>query len=353
MVTKYTNLPANEIDQSLMSTWSKIQRLNRSFASPFLSPHFTLAVADIRDDVFVTVIENDGSLVGFFPYQVKGHRAHPVGGFLNDCQAVIATADAHWEPRELLVASGLSLWDFDHLVANQTEFTTNARATSTSPIIRLDGGFECYIADRKAAGSKSVAQLQRKLRKLSRENGEVRFCPNSKDKSVLECVFRWKLEQCRRTGSYPFFEESWTVELVERLHETEGYDFFGALSVLWVGDEIAAAHFGIASDRQWHWWFPTYSDNWQRYSPGGLMLLCLCEHVGSETTSQTVIDLGKGDDPYKSSFANDSYGLLEGHVANGSAFAVFRSAKRRARTWLSRTPALAPICEIRRWMRGN
>ena len=354
MTTKYSKLTAPELDRSLIAEWSNVQRSDPAFSSPFLSPQFTLAVADVRDDVFVTVIENDGKPVGFFPHQADGHRALPVGGRLNDCHAVIASDKAQWSPRDLVAASGLSLWDFNHLIDSQTQFRPHAHTTAVSPLINLAKGTDAYLEDRRAAGSKRVAQFQRKWRKLLREKGgesEVRFVPRSDDKSALERVIQWKLDQCLRTGSYPYFNETWTVDLVHRLHQTEEADFFGALSVLFVGDTVAAAHFGMASDRWWHWWFPTYSNDWSAYSPGGLMLLKLCEHVGSEDATQDTIDLGKGDDVYKSSFANGEYGLLEGHVANRSAYAVYRSAKRVSRAWARQTPVLEPVRQVRKRLR--
>jgi CelD/BcsL family acetyltransferase involved in cellulose biosynthesis len=191
----------------------------------------------------------------------------------------------------------------------------------------------------------------RKRRKLEREHGgpdNIRFEAISSDQRALRKVIEWKISQCERTGTPVFFREAWAVEMIERLLAQEAPGCAGALSVLWVGDEVAAAHFGIRSRGVWHWWFPTYSEEWSQYSPGKLLLLETCGHVADSTTSWHTIDLGKGDDSYKASFANAAYPLLEGSVSLGSAYHTLRSAKRRTMDWARTSPILLPIRQFRR-----
>ena len=74
-----------------MDAWSQIQRDNEELASPYFRPEFTQAVASVRGDVEVAVLEDHGEIVGFFPYQRgRGGVARPVGGRLSDFQGVVA-----------------------------------------------------------------------------------------------------------------------------------------------------------------------------------------------------------------------------------------------------------------------
>ena len=346
-----------ELDDTLISAWDHLIASDVRYQSPYLSPWFAKAVADVRDDVFVAVLEDQNGPRGFYPFQRNGTHATPVGGRLNDCQAVVVDPELAWSPKDLMQGSGLKLWDFDHMRGDQPQMQPFARVTDESPIIDLSDGLDAYLADRKASGGKRVNRTQSKWRKLVREHGgdsgeDVRFELLSNDRKALAQVIEWKLEQCRRTGTHPYFEERWTVDLVERLLDQDAPGCSGALSVLWVGDEIAAAHFGMTSRDVWHWWFPTYSHAWSNYSPGALLLLKLCEDVGTDAHSQSVVDLGKGEDAYKSSFANGAYPLIEGHVSRGSLYASARTFNRAARSWARQAPLLEPVRAMRRKLKA-
>lgn len=353
MAIRYEAIPGRALDDRLIAAWDGVQRSHAEYASPYLSPWFARAVAAVRDDVYVTVLEDAGRPVGFFPHQRSGNRGVPVAGTLNDCQAVVADPAAEWSPADLLRDSGLRLWDFDHLLAGESRFEPFARRRDESPIIDLAGGLDAYAAERRAAGSRRLEQLGRKWRKLAREHDGVRFEACSRDAGALRRVIEWKLAQCECTGAPAFFRESWAVELVERLLAQDEPGCAGALSVVWVGGEVAAAHFGMRSRTVWHWWFPTYADAWSAYSPGALLLLKLCEHVGAGGTPQRTIDLGKGEDAYKASFANGAVPLLEGHVSRGSPYAAARSIGRGARALAQRSALLSPVRSARRAWRAR
>ncbi|MEM1066237.1 MAG: GNAT family N-acetyltransferase [Pseudomonadota bacterium] len=350
---RYVALPARSLGSAHIAAWQALHIEEPRFASPFFSPHFTLAVAEGSDDVYVIVIERDGVPVGFLPYerQRRGRRhAGPVGSILNDCQGAITAPGLAWSPSQALRASGLSLWDFDHLIADDGPLAPYGRADGASPLITLDAGIDGYAAERRAAGSRQLEQVRRKWRKLIREEGSdrVRFEAVSRDRTAFEAVIRHKIEQCERTGSPVFFRERWARVMVERLRDLSAPGCTGALSVLWVGDRVAAAHFGLRSGRYWHWWFPVYDPAFARYSPGKLLLLKLCEHVASVETSETAIDLGKGDETYKASFSNAEYPLREGYVAVASPYAAVREAKRASVAWARETPLLAHVRDLRR-----
>jgi CelD/BcsL family acetyltransferase involved in cellulose biosynthesis len=346
----YEVISGRELDKSLVEAWDRVLEEGAFFGSPFLSPWFTKTVAEVRNDVFVTLMLDGGRPIGFFPYQAPdGRRAMPVGSPMNDCQAVVVDRRVGWSPKDLIRKSGLRLWDFDHLLADQGRLNPSVRVSTESPVIDLGDGLERYYRNRKTAGSRRIDTLQRKRRKLIREHstGEgVVFDATSGAEADLDRVIEWKIEHCRKLGTFPFFTVPWTVDLVRRLLHLSRPGCGGALSVLRVEGEIAGAHFGMRSQDVWHWWLPVYSETWSAYSPGGLLLMYLCEHVAAPEQSQHIIDLGKGDDPYKKSFANDAYPLLEGHFAfgpAGSAYAALRTARRGLAGLARRSRALAPI----------
>lgn len=352
---RYESMPARRLSHAQITAWEALHLDDPRYSSPFFSPHFTLAVAAGREDVRVTVMEQAGKPVGFFPHERRGRHAGPVGNILNDCQGVITAPGVTWSPAQLVRASGLSLWDFDHLIADDGPLAPYGQKDGASPLIALGSGMDGYAAERRAAGSRQLEQMRRKWRKLLREEGEdrVRFEPLSRDPEAFEAVIRYKIEQCERTGSPVFFRERWAQVMADRLRDLQAPGCSGALSVLWIGDRVAAAHFGLRSGRYWHWWFPVYDPAFGRFSPGKLLLLKLCEHVASDSVPEAAIDLGKGDETYKTSFSNAEYPLREGHVAVASAYAVVRQMKRRSMAWARETPLLAPVRDLRRSLKAR
>lgn len=88
------------------------------------------------------------------------------------------------------------------------------------------------------------------------------------------------------------------------------------LSVLWAGEQIAAAHLGLRAKQVLHYWFPGYNLDLKSYSPG---LILLREIARSATgCGISVIDLGRADAPYKRRFMSGGIAIAEGIVTLAS-----------------------------------
>jgi CelD/BcsL family acetyltransferase involved in cellulose biosynthesis len=336
----------SEISGTDRQRWLTLQRSNPHLHSPYFHPEFSACVGSVRPNARVAVVEQDGARA-FFPFQhsrlgVSG----PIGGGLSDYQAVIASQHTRFDPRELLEQCGLAIWEFDHLVAAQKPFRPFHRTLAGSPFLDLSNGFEAYVRARRDAGAKRVLELIRKTRKLEREVGGVEFVAHRADHGLLDLVIEWKSRQCRRTGVLDYFSElDWTVPLVRRILETNTDGFSGMLSVLYVRGRIVAAHLGMRSERSLHYWFPVFEPDGEfaKFSPGSILLLKLAEHAAQSGIS--VLDLGKGDESYKTSFMTGTVQIAEGAVDTESWPATLWHVRQRSRQWLRRTPALASIRE--------
>ncbi|WP_323843797.1 GNAT family N-acetyltransferase [Microbulbifer magnicolonia] len=308
---KFSLIEAAELDAQHRAAWLALQRANPALQSPYFCPEFTLAAAAVRNDVQIAVLEEAGAIVGFFPFQRGPFGAgRPVGGGLSDYHGVVAAPETGWDVVELLRACGLAYWEFDHLVTEQAAFGDYHARWAVSPALDLSAGFSAYRERRRAAGAGRIVQLERKARKLAREVGPLKFVAHSLERDLLERIFQWKAEQCRRSGVVDFFAQDWTRALVQRIWATNDMHFAGVLSALYAGDQLVAAHMGMRSESVWHWWFPGYDRNFSQYSPGGVLLLKVAEQAALQGLQQ--LDLGKGDDPYKDSFADCAVPLAEG-----------------------------------------
>jgi CelD/BcsL family acetyltransferase involved in cellulose biosynthesis len=339
---KFSVIAPHELGRDDCFTWLSVVRGNVALASPYFRPEFTTAVGRARSDARVCVLEDGARVVGYFPFQrgsLGGGR--PIGGPLSDYQAVIAANDDSFDVDELLKGSGLAYWEFDHLIASQAPFRKHHRTHAASPFIDLSNSFEAYLAARRRSGSALFVQLERKARKLTREVGTVTLLTDCFDANVLGKVFTWKSNQCLRTGAPDYFAFSWTRELVERIFATRERHFSGMLSALYAGDRLVAAQMGMRSERVLHWWFPVYDRDFARYSPGAILLLRLAQSAG--TLGVAGIDLGKGADPYKASFASGAIQLAVGRAARRSLSAALRQLRDNSENALRDSSWVAPI----------
>jgi CelD/BcsL family acetyltransferase involved in cellulose biosynthesis len=332
-------LRPSDLDAATIARWRQLQHSNPALASPYFTPDFTLAVADVRPDVQVTVLEEHGDVVGFFPFQQRWGAGEPVGGRLSDHHGVVAAPGTRWDWVQLLRASRLGYWQFDHLTGVQRPLVP--AKPSVSHAIDLSRGYDGYRQAKRDAGSETIAKLERRARKLERDVGPLRFVANSADDHVLQHVIDRKREQCRRTGALEYFAWPWTRALVYRIRQADAPEFAGRLSALYVGDALVAAHFGMRSRQVWHGWFTVYDPAWSTWSPGSLLLLNMAQAAAAE--GNTLMDLGKGEEPFKKMFSDCTLPLLEGVVTRPSLATGARSLRKSLGRWLHTSPIAQPL----------
>lgn len=346
---------APDLADSELARWSELQEADPDLASGFFRPELALAVASVRSDVEVAVLHRGGETLGFFPFQRgRGDVAQALTGRLSEFHGVVAPPGFRCDAAALVGACGLRAWHFDHAPASQSVFSDSRWTTSSSPYLDLSSGFEAYRERLRAAGRDSIRQFERKARKLEREVGPLRFQLHTDDAAALGALFDWKTRQYERTGMVQVFRHRWVLDLLERIQRTQGTAFAGVFSSLHAGDQLIAVHLGIRSRTALHNWFPAYDPAFGRYSPGSVLLLSLAREAADSGIQR--LDLGKGPERYKQSFATDQAPLLEGAVdLRPMVAALWRRwhlAKRRIRTspWRSHLqPPLEATRRLRQW----
>ncbi|MFJ9347552.1 GNAT family N-acetyltransferase [Streptomyces sp. NPDC101237] len=287
-----------ELTQSLRRAWHDAMDESPEYANPFLAPEFATGVGRYRGGVRVAVLRDAGEPVGFLPYERNALGVgRAVGLGLSDCQALVHRPGVTWDAQELLSACGLSIFEFDHLVAEQRPFAGHVTGTFASPVIDVkpgDGGYPDWL---RASYPGLAKTTLKKERRLGRDIGELRFEFDERDPAVLRTLMRWKSAQYRRTGRMDRFARPWIVDLVDHLFHTRAEHFTGVLSVLYAGDRPVAAHFGPRSSTVLAAWFTAYDPELHYYSPGLMMHLRTAE--GAARGGVTLVDLGRGDKEYK------------------------------------------------------
>ena len=336
-----TVVPGEQLTAGQLACWSSLQRADPALRSPFFRPEYTQAVAALCAGVEVAIVEEGGETVGFLPFQ-RGRwgNAGPVGGSLSDFQGLVARKGVTITAERLLKRCRLKAWSFDHLIASQELFRPYHCVMATSPYVDLSSGFEAYKAEQRKKGSQAIRKTQQKARKAARElGGPIRLEPHTADEHVLAKLIDWKVQQYRRLKDVNYLAPDWTKALLKTMINVRSEAFAGMLSALYVGDRLAAAHLGIRSFDVLHAWFPAYDPALFKYSPGLILWIELMQRCADVNIRR--IDLGKGDQRFKTSFMSGADQVAEGCV---DLRRLRRSLKRswlHTREWIRSTPLRA------------
>ncbi|MEV6152917.1 GNAT family N-acetyltransferase [Nonomuraea sp. NPDC052129] len=317
-----------ELGAPELSRWRALQEGHAAFDNPFLSPEFTITVGELRDMVRVAVLYDGPDIVGFFPFERHPMGiGKPVAAGLTDAQGLVHAKDLEIDPRRLIKQCGLSVYEFDHLVAGQP-LIAGRHERHPSPIIDLREGHGPYTEFLRLHSGKTYKTTLAKSRKLQRDVGPIRHDYATTDPAPLHTLLGWKTDQYRRTGRTDRFAQQWIVELVERLLATQTEGFAGVLDMIYVNDLPMAGHFGLRTRTTLAGWFPAYDTHYAKYSPGLIHHLAMAEQAAGSGIQ--VIDMGRGEKEYKEKLKNGEFQVAEGRVATvGVASAVH---------WLLRVP---------------
>jgi CelD/BcsL family acetyltransferase involved in cellulose biosynthesis len=348
--TGATVLSAGALDASLIDRWNQLQRKNRALDSPFFSSSFTRAVAAERGGVEVAVIEADGAILGFLPYcRQRRFIATPVAGSFTDFQGIIAHPGTSIDMRRVLRDSGLSAWQFDHLVAGSDALSPFHWAYSESPFMDLSQGFEAYRKACRNTGGKEMAEVFRKSRKLARDIAPVRFELDTTNWCVLDTLVDWKRQQLRRQRLADCFRPRWVRPLLNRILHTRGETFRPMLSAMYVGDELGAINFGLRSGPILHGWITAFNPKFRKFSPGLMLIVKLAESAESSGISR--IDMGRGDESFKRNFCCGATCVASGAVDRRFVAGTLQHSWVRAKELLRGTPLRTPATRLLRRLR--
>jgi CelD/BcsL family acetyltransferase involved in cellulose biosynthesis len=326
--------PLDRVSPELFARWEELHDADPGACSPFMHPTYVRSAAEVRTDVEVGIItDGDGDEVaGFVPFQrsIMG-AGGPVGSRLCDVAGALVRPSTVWDPVSFLRAARLRTLRLPNVPATTGAFTRFQRDGHAAPLMDLSLGFEAYRASRLATGSSFLSQLERKARKLEREQGPLRFEWHTTDDGVFATLLRWKAAQRRQTRTPDILYLPWARALLERLRRQESDGFAGVLSALYAGDTLAAVHFGMRTRRVLHYWVPAYSAELARYSPGVLALVELARAAAERGIQR--IDLGSGDERYKLQAATGSVDMTLMTVSTSPTVRAYASTLDHARVW--------------------
>lgn len=304
---------ADELSPTMTEAWQSIQNRSADLRHPMLSAKFVQCVARHGTAVEIAVIGSGAGIVGFFPFQRERRAvANPVGYRLNDYQAALLAPDVSIDARRLLSSCGLRVWRFDHLITSQPGFASGHFVLEDSPYIDLSRGFDAYL--QAISGRARWRSHSRNEQRMTRDLGPVRFEFHTDDTDVYRTLLEWKTAQLHRNRRRCVFDWDWVRDTLEELRSTQDAGCSGTLSALYAGDRLAAAHLGLRSRDVLHWWITAYDGEIARYSPGALLLTRAIEAAAGHGVTR--IDLGKGNELYKSKLQSGATPLATGVICD-------------------------------------
>ena len=333
----------DELGPAEIATWHSMQDATPSLADPFLSPEFARAVGRVQSDAHVAVLDGGETITGFLPFERRRYGVGvPIGGWLSLSQGLIHAEGVSWDTRKLLSGCRLAAWEFDSLITDQRPFQPYHAGQVQVPMIDLSEGFGAYYAKLQARSPRSFRELDRKIRKFGRDAGEVRIVPDSPDAGLLRMLMTWKSGQYHRTGHVDTFEQPWVVELLHDLLETRSNHMTSMLSVLYAGDQPAAAQFGLRAGSIFHGWFTAYDPGYSSYSPGLILIKKMAEGFAAAGIDR--IYMGRGSSSYKDAMKSRDVFVAEGVATSRSVLGVAHrtrtSSSRWANGYVNRHPGL-------------
>src|SRR5262249_7122931 len=140
-------------------------------------------------------------------------------------------------------------------------------------------------------------------------------------------------------------------QVLSSIRDRHDPEFAGVMSVLRAGGRPIAAHFGMRSNGNLHWWFSAYDKEMSAHLPRHLLLLSLAGAFLAPPVAS--IDFGKGAAFYKDRFANAATPLIEGMVVANPLAAAVRDSRKLAMQRLRDTPLRKPLERLGDILRGG
>ncbi|MDX9997886.1 MAG: GNAT family N-acetyltransferase [Phenylobacterium sp.] len=338
-------LRPSELTPQRVERWRELQDGVAAFDSPYLSPGWSRAVEQVQGPrgPRVAVVRKEGRDVGFLPVAVAGHTAMPIGAPMCDYQALVAEPDLEVDARDLVGALGVDRFDFSHMLAERPPFAAYARGMVESRVVDMSGGYETYVAERKAAGVGLIKDCDRKRRRAARDVAEPVFTAYSRSEAAFDQMIAWKRAQFRATGQTDIFAAGWTLRLLKLLFASRDPDFGAVLFTLHFGDRLAAAQLNLRGRRTLHAWIIAYDPELERHSPGLLLFQDVLRWM--DETPFDRLDLGPGDVRFKRELANAGTPIAHGFVGLPSTATLARAAVYEVRRAVESLP-LGPVSEL-------
>lgn len=317
------------------------------FASPLLQPEFAGLVAQVRDDVRISVFRKGQECPGFLAYHKRPARlARSLAAPFSDVQALVCAPDFMATGQEALKAAGLRAFQFDALLDPYGVFGTAPGDVQEAHVIAPGADVDAFLEQQRALHAKRFKNHRRLARQMERDCGSVSFTAPDMDDEALFCLLGWKQAQYRTTGRHDVLAADWVQKLMRLAHVTTTGGVRGLFVSLRVKGRLVAGLFGVRSDTVFNPWIAAYDPAYAAWSPGQQVLHELIAAMPSLGLERC--DIGSDHDHYKKYYAAEAMPVKSALItAPGRDLGITRA---RSLLWSAaeRTPAAPLALKVRR-----
>jgi CelD/BcsL family acetyltransferase involved in cellulose biosynthesis len=326
---------ASNLSETDVLAWRELARSCAPQGNAFISPAFTVAASKAYRHVKVCFVEDASGIVAILPYQFLSPFAAAMGAAvrvgeeMSDQFSVVARAEFRCSPRDLLRLAKLNHLYFTHLEESQERHGLSGEKPSGGLRILLPNGGASYLEELRRSDPKFSKDTERRLRKAVQDLGPVQFRLEESDPAAwLPRVIAEKRAQYLRTKNMDWLEATGRTTLLETLAHLRDADCSPVVSTLMFGDQWAAIHFGLRSNKTLHYWFPVYNPELASYAPGRLLLHHVILHA--QAAGLELIDRGEGESQAKRDFPSERHlfysGVWSRPGARGFLYRAYQSA---------------------------
>jgi len=298
-----------DLGPSEASLWARFQKSSPELRNPFFSLTFAQAVGRHRPNSRVAVVEADGAIKAFLPFDLGPQRIGlPIGDPMINLQGFVS-AGATIDARQVIRKAGLRGWRYTAAPADQPALAAHHYAGTLvqAPFIDLSGGYESYYTSRS---KNFTVDFGRQWRSLERCVGPVSLEWGATALDHIHQLIEWK--SAKQYGARQSFSDPATRDIVEELAVTSNEDCGGLVTVLRAGERVVAIYANLICPGVLSGWFTAYDDEIAKFSPGKLAMLATAEEAARRDITR--FELGASQDSYKSRVTNASYAVAGGAV---------------------------------------
>lgn len=332
-----------ELGPDGQARWRALQASDPALADPFHSPEWARIIGTVRADARIAVVEDGRQTVAFVPVQRSSpFAAMGLGAPICDGDGIVAAPDVPLDLTALPGALGVDRIDFGHLPLATGRYDDVVRVRDTVMVADLSD-WPGFLAARRAEGSSTLRNLDKKKRKMAREVGELDFRAFEPDPEALACLLAWKSDQFRRTGQPNVLAHRWCLEAHERAAVSADPLFCGATVSVRAGGRVVAGLLALRAGPVLHAWMIAHDPGLASYSPGAMVWHHMFE--AGHAAGVRHIDFGCGDYPYKRFYRTGERGIGCGFVGRPSLAAAWRGSMFATRSLMERSsnPTLAGL----------
>ncbi|GBF57621.1 hypothetical protein PbB2_01289 [Candidatus Phycosocius bacilliformis] len=334
-------VPLMDIQPSDIARMASFRDVAGTQATPFLSPAFLVTAGPVIPGGQLACFMDGDTVVGYFAFQRRGQTLQPAGAPLTDYHAPIMQAGYQPDWDMVLKASGARRLEFNGMIGDH-----GLRADTIvkhRQIAAVWDGFDSWFAQQKARSPKFFKNLGRCTRNIAKDLPDMAFVWRDVTEDLLDWVLDLKVAQYKRTGMHDVFDCGWTRDLLLELARKASPDFGLKAGVFHCQGDIIAAEICLIEGKELHFWFPAYSPDYARYSPGVVLTFEIIRHLSAQGVE--VFDFGSGGEAYKSPMTTDGPLCYEGQI--GQALHLPVKSQRLNRMWLSvwRRAQIVRACE--------